>query len=70
MALLSRHHEIPDNLNIFPLLLNGERMYQDLNLIRNRQRYLTKYSSYLIELMQQFFSTVQDTRIAQTAKKD
>ena len=70
MALLSRHHEIPDSLNIFPLLLNGERMYQDLNLIRNRQRYLTKYSSYLIELMQQFFSTVQDTKIAQIAKKD
>ena len=36
--------EIPDNLNIFPLLLNGERMYQDLNLIAKNYQAVFAFS--------------------------
>lgn len=48
-------NRLPGDINIFPLFDGDEPVRQKLAIIRNKQRYLTRYSRYFLEVM---FETV------------
>lgn len=66
--LTSRMDEIPDNINIFPLLCEGEPMFLHISLLRHRQRYLTHYAKYFRELLAGYCATVEHTPVTRLAR--
>ena len=66
--LTNRLNEIPDNINIFPLLCGGEPMFLHISLLRHRQRYLTHYAKYFRELLAGYCATVEHTPVARLAR--
>ena len=66
--LASRLDEIPEDMNIFPLLYRDEPMYLQVSLLRHRQRYLTHFSKYFLELISHYCSVSQQTSVARLAK--
>ena len=65
--LTSRVRDIPPNLNIFPLLYRDDPMYLPISLLRHRQRYLTHFSKYFLELLSRFCSVSEQASIARIA---
>ena len=53
--------QMGEQVNIFPLMDRGEPMVQRLSLLRHRQRYLTHFAKYFMELL--FDSTAALDRI-------
>ncbi len=66
--LTHRQSEIPDNMNIFPLLRGGEPMFLHISLLRHRQRYLTHYAKYFRELLSGYCAAVEHTPVARLAR--
>ena len=66
--LTNRQNEIPDNMNIFPLLCGGEPMFLHISLLRHRQRYLTHYAKYFRELLAGYCAAVEHTPVARAAE--
>ena len=62
--LTHRQSEIPPDMNIFPLLCHGEPMYLHLSLLRHKQRYLTHYSKYFLELLSAFCSAAEQAPVS------
>lgn len=65
--LAARLDEIPENLNIFPLLLHGRPMFLKVSLLRHRQRYLTHFSKYFLELLSNRCADTEQTPISRIA---
>ena len=65
--LTNRQAEIPPDMNIFPLLCQGEPMYLHLSLLRHKQRYLTHYSKYFLELLSAFCAATEQTPVSRIA---
>ncbi len=53
-SLLNEKDAIPDDLNIFPLYLNGERFVQNLIIIHHKDRYLSSYAKYFIKTLSDY----------------
>ena len=65
---LARHHDqIPPDMNIFPLLHRGEFIYQHLVLARHKDRYLSRYSRYFLELLFDFHTKAARMQMARKA---
>ncbi|MCD8371548.1 MAG: LysR family transcriptional regulator [Clostridiales bacterium] len=67
MDLIAHRDEIQEDTNIFPLLYKGNRMYQDLFLVRSRDRYLAHYSRDFVDLLHGYFDEVEHTEVSRTA---
>lgn len=65
--LASRLDDIPPDMNIFPLLYRDEPMYLQISLLRHRQRYLTHFSKYFLELLSTYCAISEQASIARTA---
>lgn len=65
--LTHRQGEMPENMNIFPLVYRGEPMFLRISLLRHKQRYLTHYAKYFRELLADYCAAVQHTPIARLA---
>jgi len=61
--LASRQTVIPESLNIFPLLINGGPYLQKLYLIRRKDRYLTAYGEFFIDLLTDYFANVESEKL-------
>ena len=61
LCLVEQLEQIGGQVNIFPLMDQGEPMVQRLSLLRHRQRYLTHFAKYFMELL--FDSTAALDRI-------
>ena len=59
MSLVSQQKEIPEDINIFPLHYKGQPLTQRLSLIRMKDRYLSHYSKFFLDLLFQYFSNVE-----------
>ena len=68
--LISRQAEIPADMNIFPLLCHEEPMYLRVSLVRHRQRYLTRFSKYFLELLSGYGAAAEQTPISRTASPE
>lgn len=63
MSLVSQQKEIPADINIFPLHYKGQPLTQRLSLIRMKDRYLSHYSKFFLELLFQYFDGVEHIRL-------
>lgn len=65
MSLVSQQKDIPSDINISPLHYKGQPLTQRLSLIRMKDRYLSHYSKFFLELMFQYFDGVEHIRLNQ-----
>ena len=63
MNLVSQREDIPPDLNIFPLHYKGQPLTQRLTLIRMKDRYLSHYSKFFLDLLFQYFSGVESVHL-------
>lgn len=63
MSLVHQRSHIPDDINIFPLYHRGEPMIQRLSLIRHKERYLSHYSKFFLELLFQYFADTEQVHM-------
>lgn len=59
MSLVSQKNDIPPDINIFPLYYKGQPLTQRLSLIRMKDRYLSHYSKFFLDLLFQYFSSTE-----------
>ncbi len=62
-CLVDQRGNIPDDINIFPLLYEGKPLVQQLSLIRRKDRYLPHFFKYFLELLFQYFSEIEHIRL-------
>lgn len=63
MRLINRRNDIPDNVNIFPVYHQGQPLVQSLSLIRRKDRYLSHYSKYFLDLLFRYFDELEHIRL-------
>lgn len=59
MRLINRKGDIPDNVNIFPVYHQGQPLSQQLSLVRRKDRYLSHYARYFLELLFHYFDDLE-----------
>lgn len=57
--LIEFQDRLPEGLNVFPFLINGQKFIQHLALIRRKDRYLTAFTKYFIELLTGYFRSLE-----------
>lgn len=68
-ARLARNRDkIPPDMNIFPLMHRGKPIYQHLVLARHKDRYLSHYAKYFLDLLFQFHDRAAEIRMARIAQ--
>ena len=58
MILSDYIDQIPENLHIFPVACHQELLFQKVYLVRHRQRYLSRYTSFFMDLLTKYFRNV------------
>ena len=66
LSLVEAGWFLGDQINIFPLLDQGEPIIQSLSLLRHRQRYLTHFSKYFMDLLFQATAQMEQMQISRT----
>ena len=61
--LVNAKNNLPENLNIFPLLIRGKPAQQRLFLIHRKDRYLPSYAAYFSELLKECFGEMEKIRM-------
>ena len=64
VGIVSNASILGDQLNIFPLMDRGEPIVQTLSLLRHRQRYLTHYAKYFMELLFQVAGEMERAQVS------
>lgn len=59
--LASQRREMPDDINVFPLYYQGEPLIQRLSLVRRKDRYLSHYSKFFLDILFQYYEDIQRT---------
>lgn len=68
--LAERRGETPAGMNIFPLMYREEQMKLDVFLLRHKQRYMTHYAKYFVELLLDYYEQVEKERISRLAVEE
>lgn len=63
VCLVDLQKEIPEDINIFPLLYNGQPLVQQVKLIHLRDRYLPRPTRYFQELLSRYYHAVEKVRL-------
>ena len=66
LSLVGVDGQLGNRLNIFPILDEGEPIVQRLSLLRHRQRYLTHFTKYFMELLFQTAEQLEQVQISRT----
>ena len=64
LSLMEAGNRLENQINIFPLLDEGEPMVQRLSLLRHKQRYLTHFSKYFTDLLFQTAAQLEQIQIS------
>lgn len=64
MSLANRLTEIPKDINIFPVHHHGVPLSQSLALIRRKDRYLSHYSKFFLELLFHYFDELEHIHLS------
>ena len=64
VGIVANASVLGDQLNIFPLMDRGEPIVQTLSLLRHKQRYLTHYSKYFMELLFQVTGEMERAQVS------
>jgi len=60
--------ELNDDINIFPLYSKGEEVTLGIYAIKNKNRYITKYSKDFVTLLEEYFESIQYEKLKRMAK--
>lgn len=63
MSLANQIDVIPPDINIFPLYYKDDPVVQQLSLIRLKDRYLSHYSKYFLELLGNYFVDIEHVHL-------
>ena len=63
VCLAEQRQEIPRDINIFPLIHNGQPLVQQVNLIRLRERYLPRPIRYFQDLLSGYLCAVESVHL-------
>ena len=63
MRLVQQRDSLPEDINIFPFYADGQPMTQPLELIYRKDRYLSRYSQAFLELLTQYFSSLEQMHL-------
>lgn len=69
MNLTSWKKELEEHVNIFPLHNKKGQVTISINLIRNKNRYLPKYTLFFIELLKKYLRILEFTDLSKKVKK-
>lgn len=58
-CLADQRESIPDDINIFPLLADGQPLVQSLSLIRRKDRYLSHFFKFFLDLLFQYYAEIE-----------
>lgn len=64
MSLIDQMGQIADDVNIFPLFYQDKPMVQSLSLIRTKDRYLSHFARYFIEVLGDYFQNLAPIELA------
>ena len=64
LSLMEFDSRLGDQINIFPLLDQGEPMVQRLSLLRHKQRYLPHFSKYFMDLLFKTAAQLEQVQIS------
>lgn len=62
-------HEFGDDINIFPLYSKGKPVSLGIYAIKNKNRYITKYAKRFVELLEEYFDSINSEKLEKIAKK-
>ena len=68
MNLINRK-EIPADINIFPLCIDGKPLIHSLSLIRRKDRYLASYALFFIGLLEEYFRKAEAQTVRRKAEE-
>ncbi len=63
-TLTTRHDEIMEDINVFPLLYQGKAMFQHIFLIRQKGRYLPRYTRDFQSMLAEHFAGIERKKVA------
>ena len=63
MRLLTQGKQLPPDINVFPLYSDGHPVTQTLSLIYQKDRYLSHYATLFLDLLKQYFSSLEKMHI-------
>ena len=63
VCLAEQRQDIPEDINIFPLIYNGNPLIQQVNLIRLRDRYLPRPIRYFEDLLSGYLRAVEQVHL-------
>lgn len=58
-SLINQKSLIKQDINIFPLLLKGKPLTQQISIIHHKDRYLTSYNKYFLNLIIEYFKKIE-----------
>ena len=70
VCLAEQRREIPEDINIFPLLQNGHPLMQPVNLIHLRDRYLTRSTRYFQDLLSGYLRAVEQVHLERVVETE
>lgn len=59
-SLLNQKDVIPDDINFFPLYQDDSPLKQELFIIHHKDRYITEYNQYFLELTLNYFRKIEN----------
>ena len=61
--------EFGDDINIFPLYVKNKPVSLGIYAIKNKNRYITKYTKRFVELLEEYFESINAEKLEKIAKK-
>ncbi|NMW85221.1 LysR family transcriptional regulator [Peptoniphilus sp. AGMB00490] len=61
--------EFDDDINIFPLYSKNKPVTLGIYAIKNKNRYITKYAKRFVELLEEYFDSINSEKLEKIAKK-
>lgn len=68
MSLSGVVDQFDGKVNIFPVYFKDKPMYQDISIIQHKNRYLPKYTKYLLDILFRYFEDLEQTSMARICK--
>lgn len=68
MSVTNSMHALSSNVNIFPLMCEGEQVYHNRYLVHHNKHYLTKYMLHFQEHIKDYFSSISRADLSRLSK--
>lgn len=68
LGLIESYDKLSPDVNVFPLFTSGKPMFQELSIIYNKDRYLTRYAKYFLDILLETAREMKEFKISRVAK--